>query len=228
MREEREILIKAIIFDAYGTLIDTGDGSIEATKLILNKNGYFDLDPKEFYSKWKWYHRQHIDSITTFINEAEIFLMDLKALYSEYNILGKPEEDVKIMLATLGVRVAFPETVPTINILRQKYQVVVGSTSDHETLLLDLKRNGIVVNGCFSSELLREYKPNNQFYERLLDRLNCKAHEVIFVGDSLVDDVQGPSSVGIKAIWVNRKKQVAEKIKPYYVVSNLSELLDIL
>ena len=43
---------KAIIFDVYGTLISTGNGSIKAVKEILNQ---FDLQitDEDFYSEWK-------------------------------------------------------------------------------------------------------------------------------------------------------------------------------
>jgi phosphoglycolate phosphatase-like HAD superfamily hydrolase len=39
---------KAIIFDVFGTLISTGNGSLEATQKILNKVGS-KADAKEFY-----------------------------------------------------------------------------------------------------------------------------------------------------------------------------------
>jgi len=49
-------MIKAIIFDAFGTLISTGSGSLDATKQLLRIKNYPDIDAKAFYSKWKAYH----------------------------------------------------------------------------------------------------------------------------------------------------------------------------
>jgi len=45
--ERRTDLIKGIIFDAYGTLINTGGGSIQAAQRILEKNKKT-LTPKYF------------------------------------------------------------------------------------------------------------------------------------------------------------------------------------
>ena len=51
---------KMIIFDAYGTLLSTGDGSVRATERILALQPR-DIDARVFYSEWKKYHRTHID-----------------------------------------------------------------------------------------------------------------------------------------------------------------------
>lgn len=44
-------MYKNIIFDCFGTLIDTGAGSIEAVEKILN-NTDLEVDPKTFYA-WR-------------------------------------------------------------------------------------------------------------------------------------------------------------------------------
>lgn len=222
-------MIKAVIFDAYGTLINTKDGSVKAVKAILKKNN-FNTDATKFYSKWKKYHRIHIDSITSFIKEEELFLMDLKKLYVEYNINGNPDEDVKFMLATLGIRDVFDDTLDTINKLREKYKVYIGSTTDEAPLLSDIKKNNIKIDGCFTSEGIKVYKPKREFFEKILDEIDVEPHEAVYVGDSQIDDLLGASSAGIKAIWINRKKQVLDENipKPYYEIKCLSELLNIL
>ena len=221
-------MVKGIILDAYGTLIDTGDGSIKAVKEILGKNNK-DIDARTFYQRWKYYHKKHIDSLETFIKEEDIFLMDLTALYREYAIAGNPEIDVKIMLNTLGKRIAYPETNPVLDALRPEYQLFIGSTSDHTPLLNDIQRNGIRVNKVFTSEYLKVYKPQKEFYQLILDEIKMQPDEVVFVGDSLADDVSGPASLEIKTIWINRKNLEYDpmEFRPLYQIPTLSQLLDI-
>lgn len=221
-------MLKAILFDSYGTLIDTGDGSIQASKRILEKNG-LSIDPNEFYHKWKSYHRKHIDLLDTFIMEEKIFLLDLLKLYEEYQIDSNAQEDVKIMLSTLGIRKAFPETIEVISKLREKYKVYIGSTSDEEPLLSDIKRNGIVVDGVFTSESLEIYKPKKEFFNKILEAIGMQYYEVLYVGDSPIDDILGPASVKIKSVWINRKNRQLDvtRYKPNYVITDLYQLLDI-
>ena len=38
-------MLKAILLDAYGTLFDTGTGSVDAVRDILHLNGREDLSP---------------------------------------------------------------------------------------------------------------------------------------------------------------------------------------
>jgi len=80
-------MIKYIIFDVYGTLISTGTGSIDATtKILENKN--VNINPNDFYNMWKLLYKKHINNLSSFINEESIFRLDLKELYSIYNING--------------------------------------------------------------------------------------------------------------------------------------------
>ena len=221
-------MIKGIIFDSYGTLINTGGGSIQAVQRILEKNKK-DVDAKIFYKKWKYYHKKHIDSLKYFAVEEDIFLMDLILLYKEYEINGNPENDVKIMLDTLGKRNSFPETNVVLNALRPNYQLFIGSNSDDIPLRTDIERNGIEVNKVFTSESLKVYKPKKEFYLFILDEIKMRYDEVLFVGDSLTDDVLGPATLGIKTIWLNYNNITYDQndYKPLYEINNLNQLLEI-
>ena len=221
-------MIKGIIFDSYGTLINTGGGSIQAVQRILEKNKK-DVDAKIFYKKWKYYHKKHIDSLKYFAVEEDIFLMDLILLYKEYEINGNPENDVKIMLDTLGKRNSFPETNVVLNALRPNYQLFIGSNSDDIPLRTDIERNGIEVNKVFTSESLKVYKPKKEFYLFILDEIKMRNDEVLFVGDSLIDDVSGPAALGIKTIWLNYNNLTYDQndYKPLYEINNLNQLLEI-
>jgi 2-haloalkanoic acid dehalogenase type II len=221
-----EQMVKAIIFDAYGTLIDTADGSIRAVRSILAKYNTEMINAEDFYRKWKYYHRFHIDSLKSFIKEEDIFTMDLIELFKEYQIEGDPHRDVQVMLNTLGKRNAYPETNTVLDALRPDYDLFIGSISDQESLLTDISRNNIVVNKCFSSEYLRIYKPRREFFEKILKEINMKSEEVVFVGDSIIDDVLGPSSLGMKTVWVNRKKESAKAdAQPNHEISDLWPLI---
>ena len=64
-------MVKAVLLDAYGTLFDTGTGSVQAAQEILARNGREDLSPAEFYGQWKAdvYKRQQLH--TSLSREAE-------------------------------------------------------------------------------------------------------------------------------------------------------------
>ncbi len=53
--------------------------------------------------------------------------------------------------------------------------------------------------------------------------------ECLFVGDSIDDDIIGPQTVGMKAIFINRKNIDKQELLsiPDYVISSLDELGEI-
>ena len=221
-------MLKAIIFDAYGTLISTGNGSIEAARKILALNNRLDISAEKFYEHWKKYHRYHISSLNQFINEAAIFSMDLEKLYIKFHMNRDPKIDVNIMLNTLENRIAFSESKDVLQWTNCRLTTCIGSTTDTQPLLQNMERNQLFVDKVFTSEMLQVYKPNKIFYQSIINDLHIAATDVIFIGDSLIDDVYGPQSVGMKTCWINRKGQKNASIKPDYEISDLKELYNII
>jgi len=142
-----KVMKKLLIFDAYGTLISTGNGSITACEKILALQKQ-KIDKVAFYAEWKKYHRLHMKECNEgiFVPEREIFTRDLQKLYCMYGIERPYEKDVEIMLESLLNRVVFPEVIETVTKLRKKYRVVIGSTTDTEPLLQNLQVNQLVVD----------------------------------------------------------------------------------
>ena len=223
-------MIKNVIFDAYGTLISTGDGSVKATQAIFHRHAPL-LDAKDIYREWKQHHRRHIDTLTEFITEKEIFIRDLTRLYDKYHISSCAAVDVEPMIASQYGRDLFPETRDAIRDLSSSYHIAIGSTTDSEPLVYNLNRAGLRINHVFTSESLRIYKPKKEFYEAILDYMGWNAHETLFVGDSLTDDVIGPKNAGMKAILLDRKGIYLEQKThpaPDAVIQNLAQLKDII
>lgn len=217
-------MIKAILFDVYGTLISTGSGSVDAARRILEKNNS-DIDPNEFYSHWKHLHKRNMRT-GAFTPEREIFGMDLRELYEYYRISGDYISDVKIMLDSLYNRTAFDETKAVLEKLSGKYTLIIASNTDTEPLMQNFEYNNLQFDKVFTSELLKCYKPDKQFYRRILDEIACSADEAVFVGDSGEEDVVAPKKVGMTAVWVDRKNK-GGNFGQDYTVGNLSELLDV-
>jgi len=221
-------MIKNIIFDAYGTLISTGTGSVDATKAIFSK---YDLaeDADEIYKKWKKIHRENIFSLEEFITEEEIFVKDLEKMFELYGITGDPKTAIKPMLDSLVDRKLFEETESVIDKLSENYIIAIGSTTDTAHLLHNIEGTSLErINPIFTSEILRCYKPNVKFYSEILHRTKWKAEECLFVGDSLDDDVIGPMKEGMAVVLIDRKKQYASVPEGAKRIKSLTELCGII
>lgn len=217
---------RAILFDVYGTLISTGNGSVNAVRRILEKNRVQGISPEEFYSDWKKLHKERMmqDSFST---EMQIFLEDLKELYERYSIKGDYIKDVEIMVESLYNRIPFPETKEAIESLKPNYEIVLASNTDRHPLLQNLEFNNLQFEQIYTSEDLHVYKPNSLFYKEILKRMGFDASEVVFVGDSIIEDVVAPKQLGITTVYVDRKETNLLRGQDY-TVKDLLELKKIL
>ena len=86
---------------------------------------------------------------------------------------------------------------------------------------------------CLCSAAVEYRKPDTNFFQIVLDRWDALPYEVIVVGDSLVDDVQGGLELGALTVWVNglttaqveqQNQLVARQVKPDAVLHDLAEL----
>ncbi len=219
-------MISAIIFDVFGTLISTSDGSLQATKKILQKTGS-NIDAIKFYAEWKLLYKKFCQCENGYLTENEIFSLGLKELYEKYELHSNYTEDVKIMLDSRFNRKAFDDVLPAFEVIREKYKLYLGSNTDNDILTDAMNLNNIKVDDVFTSEILQCYKPDKRFYEYILKEIRLSSDEVLFVGDSLSDDISGPQQLGIRSVLIDRNNTFDKKntkVKPYIVIKSLIEL----
>jgi 2-haloalkanoic acid dehalogenase type II len=222
-------MIKAILFDCFGTLVSTGNTSVNATKEILKKIG-FSFDPALFYKEWKELHKENILKLRKFKTEKDLYLDDLKILYKNHDINNaNPKSDVKILLKSFYERFFFDDVIKTLEELKMKYKIYIASNSDQKPLLKAIKGKEYLFDGIFSSEKLKKYKPHIEFYKEILSIIDYRTDEVLFVGDSLHEDVIAPKSIGIYSVLLDRKHFYNDNEKnPDLIIHDLLKMKEIL
>lgn len=82
--------------------------------------------------------------------------------------------------------------------------IYLVSNIDTPDILQAIEYHGLKPAGVFTSQDAKAYKPRKEVFELALKNTGLKANEVIHIGDSISSDVEGASSVNIKALWLNR------------------------
>jgi putative hydrolase of the HAD superfamily len=78
----------------------------------------------------------------------------------------------------------------------------------------------VVVSGAVNKR-----KPSPGIYVRALELMGVKASETVFVGDTVDADVVGPTSVGMKTVFIERRFQKEiEQFSPTEIIKSLDEL----
>jgi FMN phosphatase YigB (HAD superfamily) len=80
------------------------------------------------------------------------------------------------------------------------------------------------------SETVRAYKPHPRMFETALEQLKLAPHEVLHVGDSQVDDLQGAKGAGLRVAWLNRRgrSRLPGIPAPDFEIRDLTELPQLL
>lgn len=224
-------MIQHIIFDCFGTLIDTGNGSIKAVQQILASIGA-SVEPAVFYKNWKQIKKQMTHS-SPFINEKMLFQLSLGKVFSLYGISADPAEAVKPMIQSLfASRTSFPDVPETLQQLTDLgLDLAIGSTTDTDSLLYYLRQNHLSFEHIYTSENMQVYKPADQFYLTILRKTGWSVDDCLFVGDSYIDDVCGPKHIGMKAALLDRSAAHSLQSlcpQPDWLIHTLSELPAIL
>jgi len=99
----------------------------------------------------------------------------------------------------------YPDTRSALDALRSHYRLGLISNGNSDPTRYGLAEHfefTVNADDCGAS------KPDPAFYQVVLERAGVPPGEVIHIGDSLVNGVQGAQSVGIHAVWLNRDGEV--------------------
>lgn len=219
-------MYKALIFDAFGTLIDLSGTSNSTVKQISET---INVDMGILFTKMNEHHQHYISTLTTFITEKEIFTLGLKKIYEELNLDRDAATDIESIINDIksSPKKLYPGVVKTLAKLREKYKIIIASNTDNAPLIKAIEDTQLQIDGYYTSEMLKVYKPNTDFFKRLLERLGYDSSEVIYIGDSQYYDIYGANQAGIEAIWINRlNAPLKEEISPpKMIINSIDELV---
>ena len=94
--------------------------------------------------------------------------------------------------------------------------------------LIDLGRLGESFDSLLSSEAARSCKPDPRIFEIALERAGCAPDEVLFVGDTLPQDVEGANRSGMRSVllWYrDDRPPPGSGPRPSHVIRSIPELL---
>ena len=120
------------------------------------------------------------------------------------------------------------DAIATIDVLRAAgLHVQVVSNIDEEQLQPMVDRFGLRdrLDAVTSSEEAGSCKPDPGIYWFALSKAGCEPSDALFVGDSVVHDIQGPAAVGMHtALLTADAKPATGDVHPDHVIHSLAEV----
>jgi len=194
-------MIRAVTFDAFGTLVDTGrDVLIRVARKVVEDHRP-SLDPEDLLDTWDRYFFGA--ETERFLTLREVTEDSLARALAEYRIEADPAPYVEVLDRLWLEAKPYPEVPDVLRALDGVPRAVV-SNADDAFLKELLGRNGLAFDAVITSEGARCYKPRPRIFEIALEALRARPEEVLHVGDSLQADVEGAGRLGMRTVWVNR------------------------
>ena len=217
--------IKAIIFDAYGTLFDVNSAAEKCKDKIGDKWEAFANYWRTTQLEYTWLRSlmgRHKDF-------WEITEDSLEKSMENFEISHSMKDELLDLYKSLST---FEEVPETLKILKEKnYKLAILSNGTPHLLNKLVRSNKLenLFDDLFSIEEVGIYKPDSKVYAMPTKKYNIKVNEVAFLSANTWD-VSGGGNYGYNAIWVNRNKNIFDKLdfKPKHVIKNLKELLNII
>ena len=216
--------IKAIIFDAYGTLFDVNS----AAEKCKDKIG----------SKW--------ESFSNYWRTTQLEYTWLRSLMKRHKDFWKITEDsldksMKVfninpnmkseLLDLYKILSPYPEVKETLQLLKEKnYKLSILSNGTPSLLNELVSSNNLkVFDDIFSVEEVGIFKPDSKVYDIPVKKYKIEKREVAFLSANTWD-VSGGGNYGFNAIWVNRNNIIFDNLdySPEKQINNLKHLLDII
>jgi len=217
--------IKAIIFDAYGTLFNINSAAEKCKDKIGDKWENFANYWRTTQLEYTWL-RSLMNRHKDFWKVTEDSLdKSMKAFKIDYSMKNELLDLYKILST-------FPEVKEVLKNLKEKDYKLAILSNGTPTLLNELiKSNNLenIFNDIFSIEEVGIYKPDSKVYDIPIKKYKIQKEEVAFLSANTWD-VSGGGNYGYSSIWVNRNNNIFDNLdyKPKNEINNLSQLLDII
>ena len=213
--------IKAIIFDAYGTLFDVNSAAEKCKDKIGEK-----WEP--FSNFWRTTQLEYTWLRSLMGRHKDFWQITEDSLDKSMKVFKIKPSMRDELLNLYKVLSTFKEVHETLKKLKEKkFKLAILSNGTPSLLKELVKTNNLenLFDDIFSIEEVGVYKPNSEVYDMPIKKYKIKKNEVVFLSSNTWD-VSGGGNYGYQAIWVNRNNNIFDKLdyKPNFEIKDLSGL----
>ena len=214
--------IKAIIFDAYGTLFDVNSAAEKCKDKIGDK-----WEP--FANFWRTTQLEYTWLRSLMERHKDFWQVTEDSLDKSIKVFNIDSSMKKELLNLYKILSPYKEVPGTLKALKEKkFKLAILSNGTPSLLNELVKSNNLnnLFDDIFSIEEVGVYKPDSKVYDMPVKKYKIRKDEIVFLSANTWD-VSGGGNYGYQAIWVNRNNSIFDNLdfKPKLEIKNLSGLL---
>lgn len=211
--------LKALVFDAYGTLYDVHSVARRSEEFWPGKGAALSQLWRAKQLEYTWLR-------SLMRRYAPFSQVTREALAYACDALGLPLDGARSE-ALMGeyLRLAtYPEVAAAMTALRAKKAILSNGSPDMLAPLV--KHSGLALDAVLSVDEVRVFKPAPEVYQFAVDHLGIAAQDIGFVSSNCWDAL-GAKSFGFRVFWINRGDAPVDRLgfQPDRIVKGLNEVL---
>jgi 2-haloacid dehalogenase len=216
------LLVKEIVFDMYGTVVDVGAVAAACKEVAP--------DPIAFNTHWRAKQLEYTFLRSLMGRYQDFWKVTEEALeftIERFAIQVTPEQRRRLMDAWLHPT-PYPEVAAALRRLKEKYLLAILSNGTAKMLLTGLDQTGLrqYFRRIMSADSVKLYKPSPKVYQLALRHMPLKKGEILFVSSNSFD-VAGAKNFGFKVCWISRTGIPLDPLgpKPDLIVRGFDDLV---
>jgi 2-haloacid dehalogenase len=215
--------IRAVVFDAYGTLFDANSAVVEAS---LSTG----LQGQAFANLWRQRQLEFTWLCSLMGNYEDFWSLTRAALDSVLQELGVERDgpELERLMQAYWEPPVFPDVMPALDALPQ-LPLVILSNGSPEMLQSALRRNHLESRFAqiISADRVKMYKPSPRVYALAADSVGLSAENILFVSSNWWD-AWGAKEFGYTVCRCNRSERQMgfSPSVPDLVVARLDRIAD--
>jgi 2-haloacid dehalogenase len=193
---------EVLSFDCYGTLIDWESGILTALKpILLNHN--IDIGDKQILELFA--EQESIQEAGEYLKYREILKIVVQGLGEKLNFTPA-EAELNSLAESIQNWEPFPDTIEVLKVLKKRYKLTIISNIDDDLFAYTAKKLEVEFDWIITAEQVKSYKPSLQNFEVAIQRMGISPDKLLHVAQSVYHDIVPAKSMGIAAVWVNRRQ----------------------
>ena len=199
-------MIKALLFDVFGTVVDWRTSVIEEC-LSLERNTGVTGDWEKLTDIWRQNYIPSMDKVRNgdrpWVNLDTLHKESLNKILDELEIIGLTEENKEHLNKAWHRLKPWDDSVEGLNLLKSKYSISTLSNGGIELLTNMAKLQKLPWDNIFSAETFMHYKPDPETYLGAAKKLKLLPEEVMLVA-AHNQDLLAANKYGLKTAFVLR------------------------
>lgn len=216
------LVVRACVFDAYGTLFDFASAAASCVDVLGNKAAALTALWRDKQLQYTWLRASQD-------RHADFWAVTGDALDFALESLGLDTPEIRARLMSLYRTLRCFDEVPAVlqDLKSSGFTTAILSNGSAGMLADAVRASGLerALDHVLSVDAVRVFKPHPRVYRLAVDELGVPAEAIAFVSSNAWD-AHAAAAFGMQAVWCNRYGQKAERLPgvPRLQIQNLDAL----